>query len=149
MQTNLNRFLSLSQGQTSDGSSSDYEAVADLVGKGKHYWTGLKTVHHLSNPGRSNYDILVDILSMQQTPEYAEANDEASTEYLFDPDKYGLKDETLVTNNYALPNDELREYGILATKLRQQFEQRSNELREQSSTRLQENESASLDQPPK
>ena len=64
MQTNLNEFLGLPQGQPSDSDSSDSEAATDLIKKGKHYWTGLKGGISLINPGRSNYDILVDIISM-------------------------------------------------------------------------------------
>ena len=88
MQTNLNEFLGLPQGQPSDSDSSDSEAATDLIKKGKHYWTGLKAAGQFTDPFVSRYDILVDILGMQQTPDYAEANEEASTEYLFDPDKY-------------------------------------------------------------
>ena len=64
MQTTLNAFLGMPNGSSSDGSSSDSEAVADMVKKGKHYWTGMKGGISLINPGRSNYDILVDIISM-------------------------------------------------------------------------------------
>ena len=58
--------------------------------------------------------------------------DEASTEYLFDPDKYDLKDPTLTTDNYTLTVAELQENGILASTLRKQFRDHSNELKEAS-----------------
>jgi hypothetical protein len=46
-------------------------------------------------------------------------------EYIFDPDKYGKKDPTLVTENYRLDPEKLLEYGRLATKLRQQITDKS------------------------
>ena len=48
----------------------------------------MKTTVELSEPGRSDYDILDDILAMQQTPEYASVAEATTLEYIFDPDKF-------------------------------------------------------------
>jgi hypothetical protein len=48
----------------------------------------VKTTAELSEPGKSDYYILDDILAMQQTPEYASVSEAADLEYLFDPDKF-------------------------------------------------------------
>ena len=65
----------------------------------------MKTTVELSEPDRSDYDILDDILAMQQTPEYVSVSEAADLEYLFDPDKFDQKDTTLVTENYKLDTE--------------------------------------------
>ena len=55
---------------------------------------------------------------MQQSEEYNKVSEDTNLEYIFDPDKYGKKDPTLVTDNYRLDTEKLLEYGRLATKLR-------------------------------
>ena len=65
---------------------------------------------------------------MQQTTEYTSVSSETSLEYIFDPDKYGKKDPTLVTDNYKLETEKLFEYGRLATKLRKQITDKSEFL---------------------
>ena len=44
---------------------------------------------------------------------------QTNLEYVFDPDKFDIKDATLLTDNYSLEIKKLQEYGMLATKLRQ------------------------------
>ena len=65
---------------------------------------------------------------MQQTAEYTSVTEDTSLEYIFDPDKYGKKDPTLVTDNYKLETEKLLEYGRLATKLRKQITDKSELL---------------------
>ena len=65
----------------------------------------MKTTVELSEPGRSDYDILDDILAMQQTPEYASVSEATTLAYIFDPDKFDQKDTTLVTENYKLDTE--------------------------------------------
>ena len=55
---------------------------------------------------------------MQQTAEYTEVAEQTNLDYIFDPDKYSIKDATLLTDNYRLDTEKLLEYGKLATKLR-------------------------------
>ena len=62
----------------------------------------MKTKAQLTEPGKSDYDIYDEILALQQTAEYTSVSDETNLEYIFDPDKYGKKDLTLVTDNYRL-----------------------------------------------
>ena len=90
----------------------------DQLKKGNHYWTGLKTASELTEPGKNDYDIYDDILALQQTQEYTSVNEAANLEYIFDPDKFGKKDLTLVTENYKLSTESLIDYGRLSTKLR-------------------------------
>jgi hypothetical protein len=42
---------------------------------------------------------------MQQTTEYASVAEATALEYLFDPEKFGMKDPTLVTENYKLDTE--------------------------------------------
>ena len=56
-------------------------------------------------PGKSDYDILDDILALQQTAEYTRVSDGPSLEYVFDPDTFGKKDLTLTSENYRLGDD--------------------------------------------
>ena len=125
MQSNLNNFLGLSE---SDSEESQSDFVTDQLQRGKHYWTGVKTTEQLSEQGKSDYDIYDDILTLQQTAEYANVDENKSTEYVFDPDKFGKKDPTLVTENYKLDTEKLKEYGRLATKLRLLVTERSESL---------------------
>ena len=85
----------------------------------------MKTVAQLSEPGKSDYDIYDDILTLQQTAEYKQIAEETHLDYIFDPDKYGKKDPTLVTENYRMDTEKLQEYGRLATKLRKQITDKS------------------------
>ena len=48
----------------------------------------MKTTVELSEPGKGDYNILDDILAMQQTPEYASVSESTNLEYIFDPDKF-------------------------------------------------------------
>ena len=65
---------------------------------------------------------------MQQTAEYTHVSEDTNLEYIFDPDKYGKRDPTLVTENYRLDPDKLLEYGRLVTGLRQQITDKSEQL---------------------
>ena len=65
---------------------------------------------------------------MQQSEEYNKVSEDTNLEYIFDPDKYGKKDPTLVTDNYRLDNEKLLEYGRLATKLRKQITDKSESV---------------------
>ena len=53
-----------------------------------------------------------------------------SQEYIFDPDRFAIKDPALLTDNYRLDTEKLLEYGKLATNLRQQLVERSESLKE-------------------
>ena len=88
----------------------------------------MKTVSQLSEPGKSDYDIYDDILALQQSEEYNKVSEDTNLEYIFDPDKYGKKDPTLVTDNYRLDTEKLLEYGRLATKLRKQITDKSESV---------------------
>ena len=88
----------------------------------------MKTVAQLTQPGKSDYDIYDDILDLQQTAEYTSVSEDTNLEYIFDPDKYGKKDLTLVTDNYKLETEKLLEYGRLATKLRKQITEKSESV---------------------
>ena len=99
MQSNLNLFLGISDSESDD---SNANLFSDQLQKGKQYWTGVKTVAQLTQPGKSDYDIYDDILALQQTAEYTSVSEDTNLEYIFDPDKYGKKDLTLVTDNYKL-----------------------------------------------
>ena len=116
MQQNLHTFLGISD---SDSEAGVTYMLPDQLQKGNHYWTGLKTTVELSEPGKGDYNILDDILAMQQTPEYASVSESTNLEYIFDPDKFDQKDTTLVTENYKLDMEQLLAYGKLATNLRQ------------------------------
>ena len=85
MQQNLHTFLGISD---SDSEAADAHILPDQLQKGNHYWTGVKTTAELSEPGKGDYNILDDILALQQTPEYASVSEAADLEYLFDPDKF-------------------------------------------------------------
>ena len=89
----------------SDSEAAGLNMLSDQIEKGNHYWTGLKTAAELSEPGKSDYDVLDDILALQQTVEYTNLADETNLEYVFDPDKFGKKDLTLTTENYRLDDD--------------------------------------------
>ena len=115
MQSNLNQFLGLSDIESDD---SVVNFFPDQLQQGKHYWTGVKTVAQLTEPGTSNYDIYDDILTLQKSKEYAHVAEDTNLEYIFDPDKFGMKDPTLVTENYELDTEQLLAYGRLATNLR-------------------------------
>ena len=115
MQQNLHAFLGISD---SDTEPAGQNLHLDQLQKGNHYWTGLKTAEQLTEPGKSDYDILDEILALQQTSEYADVADEGKLEYVFDPDKFGKKDLTLTTENYKLETEALLAYGKLATSLR-------------------------------
>ena len=65
---------------------------------------------------------------MQQSEEYNKVSEDTNLEYIFDPDKYGKKDPTLVTDNYRLDTEKLLEYGRLATKLRKQITDKSESV---------------------
>ena len=65
---------------------------------------------------------------MQQSVEYTIVSEDTNLEYIFDPDKYGKKDPTLVTDNYRLDTEKLLEYGRVATKLRKQITDRSESV---------------------
>ena len=88
----------------------------------------MKTVAQLTEPGKSDYDIYDEILALQQTAEYTRVSEDTNLEYIFDPDKYGKKDLTLVTDNYKLEMEKLLEYGRLATKLRKQITDKSESV---------------------
>ena len=99
MQSNLNAFLGISD---SDSDAASMNLLPDQLQKGNHFWTGVKTTAELTEPGKSDYDILDDILALQHTVEYTCVAEDTSLEYIFDPDKYGKKDLTLVSDNYKL-----------------------------------------------
>ena len=107
MQSNLHQFLGLTdQDSESDSVSvSDFEPDFLQSQYGNHYWTGVKTGGQLAGPDKSDYDIYDDILAMQQTTEYASVAEATALEYLFDPEKFGMKDPTLVTENYKLDTE--------------------------------------------
>ena len=79
----------------------------------------MKAADQLITPGRSDYELLAEILTLQYSKDYSKANTQANLEYIFDPDSFDMKDATLLTDNYALDIEKLQEYGMLATKLRQ------------------------------
>ena len=116
MQQNLHAFLGISDSDSEPAAGQNLHL--DQLQKGNHYWTGLKTSAELIEPGKSDYDILDEILALQQTPEYADVADGRNLEYVFDPDTFGKKDVTLTTENYKLDMEELLAYGRLATSLR-------------------------------
>ena len=115
MQQTLHAFLGISD---SDSEPAASQNLHDQLKKGNHYWTGLKTAEELTEPGKSDYDILDEILALQRTPEYADVADVRKLEYVFDPDKFGKKDLSLTTENYKLETEALLAYGRLATSLR-------------------------------
>ena len=135
MQQNLHAFLGISDSDSEPAASQNLHL--DQLKKGNHYWTGLKTAEELTEPGKSDYDILDEILALQQTPEYADVADEGKLEYVFDPDKFGKKDLTLTTDNYKLETEELLAYGKLATSLRLKLLEQSEDLQKQSESELQ------------
>ena len=102
MQQNLHSFLGISD---SDSEAAGMNLPLDQIQKGNHYWSGLKAATELSEPGKSNYDILDDILALQQTAEYINVADETKLEYVFDPEKFGKNDPSLLTENYRLSTE--------------------------------------------
>ena len=104
MQSTLHQFLGLTD-QDSEPDESDFEPDFPQSQYGNHYWTGVKTGGQLAGPDKSDYDIYDDILAMQQTTEYASVAEATALEYLFDPEKFGMKDPTLVTENYKLDTE--------------------------------------------
>ena len=73
---------------------------------------------------------MAEILTVQYSKDYSKVSDQANLEYIFDPDKYDLKDPTLLTENYNLEIEKLQEFGILATKLRHSLTERSGSLKQ-------------------
>ena len=61
MQSNLNQFLGLSD---SDSDSYVANLPTDQLQRGKHFWTGVKAVEQLLQPGKSDFDVYDDILSL-------------------------------------------------------------------------------------
>ena len=116
MQQNLHAFLGISD---SDSEAAGLNLPAEQLHTGNHYWTGVKTAERLREPGRSDHDILDDILALQQTNEYTRVFEDnrppgralgrfealPPLEYVFDPDKFGKKDPTLTTENYRLSTE--------------------------------------------
>ena len=92
-----------------------------MLQQGNHYWTGVKTEGQLVLPGISDYELMAEILTLHYSKDYSKVANQTSLEYIFDPDTYDLNDPTLLTENYSIELDNLQEYGILATKLRQQL----------------------------
>ena len=66
--------------------------------------------------------------------------DEAKLEYVFDPDKFGKKDLTLTTENHKLEPEVLLAYGKLATKLRLEILEQSEQLQKEAGPALKEQE---------
>ena len=89
-----------------------------MLQQGNHYWTGVKTEGQLALPGTSDYEFMAEILTMQYSKDYSKVTSQTSLEYIFEPDIYDMKDPTLLTESYSMELEKLREYGILATKLR-------------------------------
>ena len=61
MQTKLNQFLGLSDGDEEPG-ESDLEH--DLPQQGSHYWTGVKTGDQLTRPGACTHELEAEILTL-------------------------------------------------------------------------------------
>ena len=79
----------------------------------------MKAAGQLVQPGKSDYELVAEILTLQYSNDYSKVSNQANLEYIFDPDKFDLKDVSLVTENYSLEIEKLQEFGMLATKLRQ------------------------------
>ena len=79
----------------------------------------MKTAGQLILPGKSDHELMAEILTLQYSKDYSKVTTQTNLEYVFDPDKFDIKDATLLTDNYSLEIEKLQEYGMLATKLRQ------------------------------
>ena len=75
-------------------------------------------------------------MTLQYSKEYSKVVSQTNLEYIFDPDTYEMKDPTLLTESYSMELEMLQEFGILATKLRQQFVERSQSLKNISEVQL-------------
>ena len=71
-------------------------------------------------------------MTLQYSKDYSKVASQTNLEYIFDPDTYEMKDPTLLTESYSMELDMLQEFGIIATKLRQQFVERSQSLQNAS-----------------
>ena len=71
-------------------------------------------------------------MTLQYSKDYSKVASQTNLEYIFDPDTYEMKDLTLLTDNYCMEFEKLQEFGILATKLRQQLAERSQSLKNAS-----------------
>ena len=69
-------------------------------------------------------------MTLQYSAAYSGVSPEPTQDYLFDPGTYAMKDPALLTSGYTLEPARLQEYGMLATRLRQDIVQRSEALRE-------------------
>ena len=79
----------------------------------------MKTAGQLSLPGKSDHELVAEILTLQYSKEYSKVATHTDLEFIFDPNRFDMKDSTLLTDNYSLKMEMLHEYGVLATKLRQ------------------------------
>ena len=83
MQTKLNYFLGLDDQEYEPG---DEDFGADTLQQGNHYWTGVKTAGQLSLPGKSDYELMAEILTLQYSKVYSKVATHIDHEYIFDPD---------------------------------------------------------------
>ena len=90
----------------------------------------MKTGDQLAHPGACMHELEAAILTLQYSVAYAKVSPEPTQAYLFDPGTYAMKDPALLTSGYTLEPGRLLEYGMLATRLRQDLVQRSEALRE-------------------
>ena len=50
---------------------------------------------------------MAEILTLQYSKDYSKVTTQTNLEYIFDPDKFDIKDATLLTDNYSLEIEKL------------------------------------------
>jgi len=50
---------------------------------------------------------MAEILTLQYSKDYSKVTTQTDLEYVFDPDKFDIKDTTLLTDNYSLEIEKL------------------------------------------
>ena len=79
----------------------------------------MKTADQLILPRKRDHELMAEILPLQYSKDYSKVTTQSNLEFIFDPNRFDMKDSTLLTDNYSLKMEMLHEYGVLATKLRQ------------------------------
>ena len=103
----------------SESEDEEYELAASKLKKSEiNYWTKVQTHQEMSKEKQPSYIINTDLDSLLRNKLYTKECAEGAQHYSFDIDDYPLTAPELVPANYALAQDELKEFGSLVNKLR-------------------------------
>ena len=121
-QTTLKAFLQLSSSSESDEESQYTPSPHKAVTKIPEMWTRVKNRDQMSHQRISAFDIEKDLDTDKVLKAVRTGSTRDNGEILFDPDLWKGKDAELTIDKCKLPEDELRAYAILATEIRQKFQ---------------------------